>query len=71
MKTSKQTIESNMAHNNILDRVFQGISVGIVLVLAYKELLIHIKAPEPISYVLAGGVIGVLVYMLLSPMFRK
>lgn len=71
MKTTKETVEKNMARNTVFDRVIQGIGIYLILALAFKGLLPYIKTTAPISYCLVAGVLAFLLYAALAPIYRK
>ena len=68
---TKQTAEENTAKNNIIDRIFMGAGVFSLLTLSFLGLLKYISAPKPISYLLAGAGVVFVVYLVLSPIYRK
>jgi hypothetical protein len=67
-----KNVERNVARNNALDRAFQGVGAAALTALAYQDVLHHfIRAVYPLNYVLAGGAIIFIGYMIIAPLFRK
>lgn len=68
---TKEKMVSNQASNTWMDKVMQGCAVFTLGALAYHEVLRHVRATQPISFGLAGLVIGFLVYLVFAPLFRS
>lgn len=67
---TKSKAEANMAHNTVADKVMCGVAIFGVLALAFHDLLPHIKATQPVNFALAGGVVALLSYMIVAPLYR-
>lgn len=67
---TKEKAMKNQSSNTWMDKVMQGCAVFTLSALAYHEILRHVKATEPVSFVLAGMVVAFLVYLILAPLFR-
>lgn len=57
--------------NTLLDRIWQGVSTGVILFLAWYEILRHIDSAYPVNFILAGIAIAFLTYNALAPEFRR
>lgn len=68
--TKQEKIMKNQAGNTVMDRIMQGVAAFAVIALAWREVLRHVKATEPISFGLAALVVGFLAYLVLAPLFR-
>ena len=72
MSYSIKDAERNAARNNALDRAMQGAGAAALVALAGHDLVKHIiRAPHPLQYVLAGGAIAFLIYVIVAPLFRR
>lgn len=67
---TKEKINQNQSGNTWADKVMQGAAAFVLSGLAYHEVLRHVKATEPVNFVLAGMVVGFLGYLVLAPLFR-
>ena len=56
--------------STVFDRLWQGLSIGLIVCLAGYELLRHISAVYPANLILAGIAIAFLLYTALAPEFR-
>jgi hypothetical protein len=57
--------------NTLLDRALQGVGAGVIIFLAFYEILRHVRATEPVNYILAAGAIVFLLYLMVAPTFRR
>jgi hypothetical protein len=68
---TKQNIETNLSNNNWLDKAMMGAAAFVLVALAAKEMLNYISAAHPFNYIMAGAMMTLILYALLSPIYRK
>lgn len=71
MSTTKEKAVSNLRANNWLDRLFMGVAAGVILTLAYRAILDHVKAAYPMNYILSGVFVGLMCYLIVAPLIRR
>ena len=64
--------EANMARNNVIDRIFQGVAAFVILALAFQDLTSRYINNDDLlmRMALGAGFIVVVLWALVSPMFR-
>ena len=70
-KNTKEKIETNMAKNNILDRAFQGVAAFVLVFFAFRGVEHYVRLAYPFNALAAASFIVFVLYVLLSPMWRK
>jgi hypothetical protein len=72
MSKAIDTASRNVAHNTLLDRGMQGIASAALVGLAYQDLLNrYVHAVFPLAYALAGMALGLILFCVLAPLFRR
>lgn len=70
-QTTKTKMTNNVGGNTFMDKVWMGAAGAFFLLAGYKFIFDHVRATEPLNYILAGvGTIFIL-YTLLAPFFRS
>lgn len=69
-QATKTKATNNVGGNTFMDKVWMGGAAAFFLFAGYVFIFEHVKATEPLNYILAGVGTVFILYTLLAPFFR-